>query len=96
MQYNFQVENIRCGGCSNTITSKLREIDGVEDVLVKIDEKQVVVTADSSVHTDVEKILSEKLAKLGYPKTGSIDSKRLTTKATSVVSCALGKMSGKR
>lgn len=95
MQYNFQVENIRCGGCSNTITSKLQEIDGVEEVLVKVDDKQVVVTAEPSAHADIEKILSEKLAKLGYPETGSIDAKRFKAKATSVVSCALGKMSGK-
>jgi copper chaperone CopZ len=96
MQYDFQVENIRCGGCSNTITSKLKEVTGVIDVLVKVDEKQVTVTTEASVEDNIQHVLSEKLTKLGYPETGSTDSNRLMTKATSVVSCALGKVSGKR
>ncbi len=95
MQYSFQVENIRCGGCSKTITSKLGEIDGVNDVLVNVEDKQVVVTTDLAFDTNIKQVLSERLAKLGYPEVGSIGSKRLKTKATSVVSCALGKMSSK-
>jgi len=41
MQYDFKVENIKCGGCTNTIITKLREIDGVKDVNVNIDDNEV-------------------------------------------------------
>jgi len=95
MKYHFQVENIRCGGCNNTITSKLLEIDGVQDVMVNVDEQQVTVITDSTINTNIKEILSNTLMKLGYPETGSAESDRLLTKATSFVSCALGKVSGK-
>ena len=95
MQYNFEVENIRCGGCANTITKKLREINGVNDVYVNVDEKQVIVTTDSANDTNIRQTLGERLAKLGYPEIGTIGSNRLMTKATSVVSCAIGKVSNK-
>lgn len=95
MQYKFQVENIKCGGCTNTIKTKLRELDGVKEVLVDIDDKQVTVITESANDANIRQTLCEKLARLGYPETGTIGSNRLMTKATSYVSCALGKVSGK-
>ena len=95
MQYNFEVENIRCGGCANTITRKLREIKGVIDVRVSVDEKQVIVTTDPANDANIRQTLGKRLAKLGYPEIGTIGSNRLMTKATSVVSCAIGKVSNK-
>jgi len=95
MEYNFQVENIRCGGCANTITKKLREINGVKDVHVNVEDKQVIVTSESSTYDNIHHILSEKLVKLGYPEVGTIGSNNLKAKATSVVSCAIGKVSNK-
>ncbi|NNC67099.1 MAG: heavy-metal-associated domain-containing protein [Gammaproteobacteria bacterium] len=95
MKYSFQVENIRCGGCTNSITKKLIKLDGVKEVHVIVNNKQVTVTTDSTIHTNMRKTLSEKLAKLGYPELGSEGTNRLMTKATSVVSCALGKVSNK-
>lgn len=96
MQYSFQVENIRCGGCSNTITTKLLKIEGVKDVLVHVDDKQVVVTTESSIQdNNFKQTLSVKLEKLGYPETGSVGADRLKNKAASVVSCAIGKISSK-
>ncbi|MFK7814997.1 MAG: heavy-metal-associated domain-containing protein [Gammaproteobacteria bacterium] len=96
MQYSFQVENIRCGGCSNTITTKLLEIDGVIEVHVHVDDKQVVVTTESAIQDDkIKQALSVKLEKLGYPETGSIGADRFKNKAVSVVSCAIGKISSK-
>lgn len=94
MQYSFEVENIRCGGCTNTISMKLTEMDGVNDVQVNVDEKKVIVNVDSS-DDDIRLALSKKLAKLGYPEKGSVDSNGLITKAASVVSCAIGKVSKK-
>ncbi len=95
MEYKFQVENIRCGGCANTITKKLREINGVKDVHVNVEDKQVIVTTEPTIDAEIHHILSEKLVKLGYPEVGTIGSNSLKTKATSVVSCAIGKVSNK-
>ena len=96
MDYNFQVENIKCGGCANTITTKLKEIEAVEDVIVNVDEQQVTVIAGSGVQDDIKSTLGKKLAKLGYPEVGSAGPNRMVAKATSFVSCAIGKVSGKR
>ena len=95
MKHNFQVENIRCGGCANTITKKLREINGVMDVHVNVEDKRVIVTTESETDNKVHQILGEKLVKLGYPEVGTIGSNNLKAKATSVVSCAIGKVSNK-
>ena len=95
MKHNFQVENIRCGGCANTITKKLKEITGVEDVQVKVEEKQVIVTTSPTDNTEIHNLIGEKLVKLGYPETGTKGANNLKAKATSVVSCAIGKVSNK-
>lgn len=95
MQYNFKVENIKCGGCTNTIITKLREIDSVKDVEVNIDDSEVNVITDSEIQADTRQMITNKLTKLGYPEMGSTDSDRLMVKAASYVSCALGKVSRK-
>jgi len=95
MQYNFKVENIKCGGCTNTIITKLREIDSVKDVEVNIDDSEVNVITDSEIQADTRQMITNKLTKLGYPEMGTADSDRLMVKAASYVSCALGKVSGK-
>ncbi len=95
MEYNFQVENIRCGGCVNTITTKLTEISQVKEVHVNIDERTVIIKTNPDSDSNIRQTLGRKLAKLGYPEIGSVDSNSLMTKATSVVSCAIGKVSNK-
>lgn len=95
MKHTFQVENIRCGGCANTISKKLKEIPGVEGIDVHIENKQVIVTTKSTADDDIRHTLGEKLLKLGYPETGTNEANNLKAKATSVVSCAVGKVSSK-
>lgn len=95
MQYKFQVENIKCDGCTNTIIKKLREIDGVKDALVDIGDKQVTVITESANDANIRQTLGENLARLGYPEIGTVGSNSLMTKANSYVSCVLGKVSNK-
>ena len=95
MEHTFQVENIRCGGCANTITKKLKEMPGVEGVDVHVEDKQVSVTTKLSTDADIRHTIGEKLLKLGYPETGTSEANNLKAKATSVVSCAIGKVSSK-
>lgn len=84
MTHNIAVENIKCGGCVNSIKTALMKIKGVENV--SIDKDTETVTIDATV----EKIfLINALSKMGYPEKGNND---LLKKAKSYVSCAIGKI----
>lgn len=96
MKHTFEVENIRCGGCENTIRRKLKEINGVDDIEVNIEEQIVAVTTNADAEDNIRELISEKLTSLGYPEAGQEGSNTLKTKATSVVSCAIGKVSNKK
>lgn len=90
MEIQFLVENIRCGGCANTITSKLSEIEGVESVDVDIEGQAITV---QSANGDNREKIAECLLSMGYPEQGTVEGlQALKGKAKSVVSCAVGKM----
>ena len=90
MKIRIEVENIRCGGCTNTITKKLTSIDGIESVDVAVDDQVVTLDAkDESVRAEAVAAL----IKMGYPELGSVEGvDSLKSKAKSVVSCAIGKV----
>ncbi len=87
MKTKIIVQNLKCGGCANTITTKLSQLDNVTNVLVNIESSTV-----SFVALNAEDALSvkEKLKAIGYPSVG--ESNRVLSKAKSFVSCATGKM----
>lgn len=90
MKYEIEVENIRCGGCANTISKKLLEKEGVDSVDVQIEDQLVVIETKDEV---VKQLAIDTLASLGYPEKGSVEGlAALKGKAKSVVSCAVGKM----
>ena len=66
MIHTIQVENIKCGGCMNTIKNAISKIEGVS--AVNIDDDKETVTIDGSSDRQA---LVDKLAHLGYPETGS-------------------------
>lgn len=78
------VENIKCGGCMNSIKTALMKLNGVENV--SIDQDTETVNVDGTAE---RAILIQVLSKLGYPQKGNND---LLKKAKSYVSCAIGKM----
>lgn len=85
------VENIKCGGCANTITKSLTEL-GFQNIQVD-HENNLICFNDSS---DDEKIISalNKLRGLGYPIVDSEEGlTALALKAKSFTSCAIGKIS---
>jgi copper chaperone len=89
MEHVIEVENIRCGGCANTITHSLQKLDGVSDVSVDIENGRVTVTAA----TDDRERLVASLLKNGYPEKGSAEGLQAAkAKAKSFVSCAIGKL----
>ena len=91
MKVNIEVENIRCGGCSNTITKKLLALDGVEHVDIAIEEQIVTIEANDDSNRSA---YIEALYKMGYPERGTVEGMTaLKEKAKSIVSCAVGKIS---
>ncbi len=85
MQHIIEVENIKCGGCMNSIKNALTKIEGVSEV--SIDKETETIEVESTTEREkLVKILSD----LGYPEKGN---NTLLKKAKSYVSCAVGKMS---
>jgi copper chaperone len=85
----LQVDNIKCGGCANTIRKRLMEVDGVRAVSVTVEQGLVEVEADESLRQQLVEIL----ASSGYPESGSMQGlSSVKAKAVSFVSCAIGRM----
>ena len=87
----FEVANIRCGGCVNTITTKLAEAGFKSvDVDLSCEPRKVTVDLDNEA---LEAHFIETLRKLGYPKIDEESStlENVGLKAKSFISCAVGK-----
>ena len=84
MEQQIIVENIKCGGCMNSIQTALLKLDNVEQVTIDKDTETITITGD------IERALVlEKLNELGYPEKGN---NSLLKIAKSYVNCAIGKM----
>jgi copper chaperone len=81
----INVENIKCGGCMNTIKNVLSKLDGVNTV--NIDENKETITYEGTAQ---RASVIEKLAEIGYPEVGN---NNLKHRAVSFVSCAVGRLS---
>jgi copper chaperone len=89
MSYTIAVENIKCGGCANTIRTKLLSQALVQAVDVDIQHGQVRVEGNPETRDKV----TMALARMGYPETGSVEGMRAAAaKAKSFVSCAIGRI----
>jgi copper chaperone len=90
MKHIIEVENIKCGGCANTIETRLRKLDAVTDVQVEVEQGRVTVEAGDDDRTT----LAEILLRSGYPEKGTAEGiKAASARAKSFVSCAIGKLS---
>lgn len=89
MRYTIAVENIKCGGCANSIRSKLIEKELARQVEVDIEGGQVHVEGNPEWRDQV----AMALARMGYPEVGSVEGmKAAAAKAKSFVSCAIGRI----
>lgn len=90
MPWTITVENIKCGGCANSIRKALTAIRGVTDVDVDIEKGDIRVNAENEMRAAVTKRLLE----LGYPESGAVSGLgSAAAKAKSFVSCAIGRVS---
>lgn len=88
METTLYIQNLKCGGCANTITKNLSTIEGIQNITVNVEESAV---GFSYANDDQLNTVKDKLKVLGYPEDGATNS--LGSKAKSYVSCAIGKMS---
>lgn len=86
----IEVDNLKCGGCANTILKGLSSIEGVTNVLVDNENESIMYEGASST----KDLVLNKLSSMGYPQKGSLSGLNagLAT-AKSYVSCAIGKFS---
>lgn len=90
MKQTFEVLNVKCGGCANTLINSLKDEFG--EVIVDLEVMPRKITLD--VEDSKKEALKLKLRSLGYPLTSDELSglQKATTTAKSFVSCAIGKM----
>lgn len=82
----FQVENIKCGGCMQTITKGLHQINTGYEVHIDSVNGQVVIDSESEIEQEA---IIHALDQMGYPISGENNTWK---KAKSYVSCAVGRM----
>lgn len=87
MKTTLNIQNLKCGGCANTIIKNISAIDAINNISVNVAESLV-----SFEYESVEKLaeVKEKLKSLGYPEDGEANS--FGSKAKSYVSCVVGKI----
>jgi len=89
MTKTLQVQNVKCEGCANTLTTKLKEKFGDIEVNLEVMPREITLEIQEQRLED----LYEALKHLGYPpaneKYGFVE--ETSMKAKSFVSCAVGK-----
>ena len=90
MKQTFEVINVKCGGCANTLTTKLADNFGEVTVNLEVEPRQITLDIEEA---DIP-ALRTALKGLGYPMSDEDLStmEGFTTTAKSFVSCAVGKM----
>ncbi|MDX9742215.1 MAG: heavy metal transporter [Arcobacteraceae bacterium] len=86
----IRIENVKCGGCANTLKKALFEEFGEVEVNLEVMPREITLKIEEN---QIES-LKIKLKTLGYPlsseELNTIE--KITTTAKSFVSCAIGKM----
>ncbi|WP_417332024.1 heavy-metal-associated domain-containing protein [Halarcobacter sp.] len=89
MKKTYEVHNVKCGGCANTLINSLKETFGEVEVNLDVQPRQITL----EIEDNKEEELKLKLRSLGYPLTSDELSgfDKAATTAKSFVSCAVGK-----
>lgn len=83
----FEVENIKCNGCMQTIRKGLEQLPGVQTA--EPENQNGTVTVEFDEKTIGQDQIASKLSQMGYPLIGA---NSLGKKAKSYVSCMIGRM----
>ena len=84
MIHKIEVENIKCGGCMNSITTALLKIENVIEVTIDKEADTITINSNSD-----RAVFVKTLSSLGYPEKGH---NTLLHKGKSFVSCAVGNL----
>lgn len=89
MKQTFEVHNVKCGGCANTLIKSLKDEFGEVEVNLEVQPRQITLDVEDNKLED----LKLKLRGLGYPLTSDELSgfDKAAATAKSFVSCAIGK-----
>ena len=91
MTTTLELENIKCGGCANTLLKALKSYKEINDASVDPASGEVRFS-----HPEEFRLtgLKRKLHNLGYPVKGSVKGlEKAAVAAVSYASCAIGKLS---
>ncbi|MFZ9658973.1 MAG: heavy-metal-associated domain-containing protein [Arcobacteraceae bacterium] len=90
MNQTFEILNVKCGGCANTLKKELFAEFGEINVNLEVMPRQITINIEENQINS----LKIKLKSLGYPfvsdELNTIE--KITTTAKSFISCAIGKM----
>ena len=81
----FYVENMKCGGCVQTIKNTLGKMLGVQGVEVYLNEEKICVMGIAVNRAK----LKQSLSTIGYPEKGK---NSILRQVKSVISCGLGRV----
>jgi copper chaperone CopZ len=84
MTHKIEVENIKCGGCMNSIKTALLKIENVTGVAIDKETDTITIDADND-----RAVFVNTLSRLGYPEKGH---NTLLHKGKSFLSCAVGNL----
>jgi copper chaperone CopZ len=84
MTHKIEVENIKCGGCINSIKTALLKIENVTEVAIDKETDTITIDADND-----RAVFVNTLSSLGYPEKGH---NTILHKGKSFVSCAVGNL----
>ncbi len=85
MTTQITVDNIKCGGCGNTVTKTIKSVSPNTTVKIDYETGTIHLEGDSLPMDTITSALSAK----GYPLQGEGS---ITTTAKSYVSCMIGRM----
>ncbi len=85
MIHTIEVENIKCGGCMNSIKITLLKIENITEVIIDKETDTITIYSETD-----RAVFVKALSSLGYPEKGH---NTLLHKGKSFVNCAVGKLS---
>lgn len=91
MHTSQHIHNLKCAGCSSTISKTLESIPGITDIEISPKDRSVSFSYEDE--SDLNTIRTT-LRELGYPF--SEEKNNLVIKAKSYISCAKGKFTDER
>lgn len=87
MKTILKIQNLKCGGCENTIRKKLNRLPFLNDLDINLEDSTVSFKA---IPPEDMELVVLKLSELGYPVSDETNS--FGKKAKSYLSCAIGRI----